>query len=172
MQIVLIISVKIEQPTAVRSSNLMLNSEQRKSKTGDLGERLVARYFRQQGFQVEESLDLFDRKKDMIIDQNQSCEVKTQQLWHLQKAFTIRESQLKKCSNVDKLIFVETPSKYNQNRVFLYEFPKDKRQTRLMKTKDDRLMYLFPISNAILLETIDDPLICEQFNNYTLSTWS
>lgn len=150
----------------------MLDSEQRKSKTGDLGERLVARYFRQLGFQVEESLDLFDRKKDMVIDHKYTCEVKTQQLWHLQKAFTVRESQLKKCNEVDKLIFVETPSKYNKNRVFLYEFVKDKRQTRSMKTRDGRLMYLYPISNAIILETIDDPLICEQFNNYTLSTWS
>lgn len=141
-------------------------------KTGDLGEQLVAQYFRSLGFHVEESVDKFDTKKDMLIDGKHTCEVKTQQLWHLHKAFTVRESQLTKCGEVDKLIFVETPSKYNRNKVSLYEFPKYKRQTRVKKTRDGRLMYLYPVSNAILLDTIDDPVICEQFNSYTLSTWS
>lgn len=142
-----------------------------KIKTGDLGERLVARYFRNRGLRVEESIDLFDRKKDMVVDEKHTCEVKTQQLWHKENAFTVKPGQIQKCRDVDLLIFVETPSKYNGNKVCLYEFPKDKRQTRVLRTADGRKMRLFGRENANLLETITDPLVVEQFNRYTLSTW-
>ena len=148
-----------------------LDADQMKVKTGDLGERLVARYFRSQGLQVEESMDLFDRKKDMIVDEKHTCEVKTQQLWHKENAFTVKPGQIAKCRDVDILIFVETPSKYNGNVVNLYEFPKDKRQTRSLRTRDGRTMHLFEKENASLLATISDPVIVNQFNRYTLSTW-
>ena len=149
----------------------MLDAEQMKIKTGDLGERLVARYFRNRGLHVEESIDLFDRKKDMVVDEKHTCEVKTQQLWHKENAFTVKPGQIQKCRDVDLLIFVETPSKYNGNKVCLYEFPKDKRQTRVLRTADGRTMRLFGRENANLLETITDPIVVEQFNRYTLSTW-
>ena len=149
----------------------MLDTDQMKTKTGDLGERLVARYFRNRGLHVEESIDLFDRKKDMVVDEKHTCEVKTQQLWHKENAFTVKAAQVAKCRDVDILIFVETPSKYNGNKVCLYEFPKDKRQTRVLRTMDGRTMHLFGRENANLLETITDPVVVEQFNRYTLSTW-
>jgi hypothetical protein len=142
-----------------------------KSKTGELGEKLVAKYFRDQGVYVEESLDLFDRMKDMTVD-DLICEVKTQQLWHKEQAFTIKSNQLKKCKEVDVLIFVETPSKYNNNKVSIYEFPKNKRQTRMMETADGRVMHLFPKSNANLLTTISDNIIIEQFSEYSASKFT
>ena len=148
----------------------MFTAEQFKTKTGDLGERLVARYYRSLGKSVEESLDLFDRKKDMTID-TLSCEVKTQQPWHKQSAFTVKPNQIEKCLDVDLLIFVETPSRYNGNSVEIYEIPKDKRQTKVMKTKDNRTMHLYKKCNAILLTTITDDVIVEQFNRYMTSTW-
>lgn len=149
----------------------VLDADQMKVKTGDLGERLVARYFRSQGLQVEESMDLFDRKKDMIVDEKHTCEVKTQQPWHKENAFTVKPGQITKCRNVDILIFVETPSKYNGNVVNLYEFPKDKRQTTSLITRDGRTMHLYAKENARLLDTISDPMIVEQFNRYSLSNW-
>jgi len=148
----------------------MVTSDQLKTKTGDLGEKLVARYFRQNNSIVEESLDLFDRSKDMSID-GESCEVKTQQPWHKEQAFTVKPNQLQKCLEVDRLIFVETPSKYNGNCVKLYEIPKDKRQTRVMRTSDNRTMHLYSKKHAILLTTITDHGIIEQFRRYTMSTW-
>jgi hypothetical protein len=87
----------------------MLTAEQQRSKTGDLGEKLVARYYRSLSHTVEESLDLFDRKKDMTVD-GLTCEVKTQQLWHKEEAFTVKSNQVEKCTDIDILIFVETPS--------------------------------------------------------------
>lgn len=148
----------------------MLNDSERRMKTGDLGEKLVARYYRSNGILVEESLNLNDSKKDMLVD-NKTCEVKTQQAWHKENSFSIRVNQLKKCTDVDILIFVETPSKYNQNTVRLYEMLKDKRKVKTLTTSDGRTMHLFSKNNAILLETITDENIVKQFEQYSLSKW-
>jgi hypothetical protein len=148
----------------------MLNDSERKTKTGELGEKLVARYYRSLGLPVEESLDLFDSKKDMLVD-NKTCEVKAQQAWHKENSFSVRSNQLRKCTDIDILIFVETPSKYNQNTVRLYEMPKDKRKVKTLTTSDGRTMHLFSKNNAILLETITDENIVKQFERYSLSKW-
>lgn len=149
----------------VKSSNM-----DGKQLTGQLGEKLVARYFRDKGSIVEESLNHYDRIKDMIID-GKTCEVKTQQLWHKQQAFTVRETQLAKCKEVEYLIFVELPCKINENTVSIFEIPKDKRTTRSMKTNDGRIMYLYNKKDANLLTTIKDNDIIEMFNTYTISKW-
>lgn len=148
----------------------MLHNSERRTKTGELGEKLVARYYRSLGFTVEESLDLFDTNKDFMVD-NKTCEVKAQQAWHKENSFSVKPNQLKKCNDVDILIFVETPSKYNQNTVRLYEMPKDKRKTKTLRTSDGRTMHLFSKNNAILLKTITDENIVKQFERYSLSKW-
>jgi hypothetical protein len=148
----------------------MLSDDAKKTKTGDLGEKLVARFYRNQGHDVEESLNLFDFEKDMTID-GETCEVKTQMPWIKENAFSIREQQVKKCMNVDRLIFVETPSKFNDHRVHIYEFPKETRKYRTKITKDNRKMALFEKKNAVLLTTIEDDSIIEQFDRYNLSDW-
>jgi hypothetical protein len=147
----------------------MLSENDLKVKTGNLGEKLVAKYFRDLGHSVEESLDLLDRKKDMMID-DETCEIKTQTPWYQQKAFSVKWNQIEKCSNVDKLIFVETPSRDNPC-VKIYEYKKENRNPRMMVTRDNRKMYLFPISEGNLLTTITDPMIIDQFNRYSVSTW-
>jgi hypothetical protein len=43
---------------------------------GMLGEKIVAKYFRDNGHIVDESLNIFDSEKDMIIDGN-NVEIKT-----------------------------------------------------------------------------------------------
>lgn len=150
----------------------MSDNVYRKTKlTGNLGEKLVAKYFRNKGLLVEESIDMFDQKKDMIVDEKYTCEVKTQQVWHREDAFSVKSNQVQKCQDVDILIFVETPSKYNGNVVCLYQLPKDKRETRVLCTKDGRTMHLFSRSNADLLEVINDSVVVRQFNRYTISTW-
>lgn len=150
---------------------MSLSESEMKVKTGDLGERLVSRYFRSKGLQVEESLDLFDRKRDMLVGDGQTCEVKTQQAWHKENAFTVKPNQVSKCQSVDILVFVETPSIYNGNRVMMYEFPKDKRQTRVLRTRDGRFMHLFEKEHAVLLAEVTDPMVVDQFRKYSLSKW-
>lgn len=150
----------------------MSDNVYRKTKlTGNLGEKLVAKYFRNKGLLVEESIDMFDQKKDMIVDEKYTCEVKTQQVWHRENAFTVKPNQILKCMEVDLLIFVETPSKYNGNTVSMYQLPKDKRRARLDVTRDGRTMYLFSKSDTYLLDVIKDPVVVRQFNKYTISTW-
>ena len=148
----------------------MFDTEQKKMKTGDLGEKLVAKYYRNIGSSVEESLDLFDYEKDMMVN-NQSCEVKTQQRWHIQGAFTINPNQVKKCEEVDLLVIVETPSKYNNMSVVLYEFPKDKRKFYRKKTNDGRWMYCIKTTLGKVLTTYTNPVIINQFNRYSNSSW-
>lgn len=148
----------------------MLSENDKKTKTGDLGEKIVARYYRNLGHNVEESLNLFDRTKDMMIDE-ETCEVKTQIPWIMEKAFTVKPNQIKKCLNVEHLIFVETPSKFNNYVVQLYEFPKEKREYRMKRTKNNVDMILFEKKNATLLTTITDRDIIDQFQRYSLSEW-
>lgn len=148
----------------------MFDAEQKKMKTGDLGEKLVAKYYRTLGNIVEESLDLFDYEKDMMVDINR-CEVKTQQRWHLQNAFTINPNQLKKCQEVDLLIIVETPSKYNNMTVVLYDFPKDQRKFYKKRTNDGRMMYCIKTTLGKVLTTYTNPGIINQFTRYSNSSW-
>ena len=148
----------------------MLTENDKRTKTGDLGERLVAKYYRDLGHKVDESLNLFDRFKDMSID-DESCEVKTQIPWIKENAFTIQESQVKKCLSVDRLIFVETPSKFNDYKVEIYEFPKESRDPKVKITKDNRKMILFEKKKGVLLTTITDDEIVNQFKRYSLSEW-
>lgn len=149
----------------------MTTVDENKTRTGLLGEKIVAKYYRDQGMKVDESLDLYDRKKDMTID-SETCEIKTQQLWYKENSFTVKENQIKKCSEVDKLIFVETPSKFNNFKVSIYEYPKNKRQTKVKLTSDNRKMHLYNKDNGILLTTITDDVIINQFKRYSVSSWS
>lgn len=147
---------------------MTMNKHEKMTMTGALGERLVAKYYRDQGHVVEESLNMYDSEQDMHID-GANCEVKTQQPWHNEKSFTIRETQLKKCLEADKLVFVETPSTYNNYTVQLWEFPKESRTYRTKTTRQNRTMHLFEKKNGVLLQTIDEKGIIDQFKKFTLS---
>jgi hypothetical protein len=148
----------------------MLTVSDKKTKTGELGERIVAKYFRDQGCKVEESLNLFDSKKDMMID-GLTCEVKSQQPWHSENAFSIKPYQLKKCKSVDRLFFVETPSKYNQ-QTKIYELDKENRIFYKRNARDGREMLLVKKTKCKLLTIIEEHIIVNQFKEYSVSSWS
>jgi len=142
----------------------------KKVQSGALGEKLVAKYYRDQGFQVDESLDLYDRKKDMSIGEL-TCEVKTQQMFHVERAFSVNANQIAKCNAVDLLIFVETPSSNNGNKVNIWKYLPENRITRIRKTKDGRTMHLYDVSSCELLTCITDEYIINQFKEYSNSEW-
>lgn len=75
---------------------------------GRMGEKLVANYLRRRGHMVEEAIDHFDSIKDMTVD-GHNAEVKTQQAFVNENAFSIRENQLRKCRQVDELYIVSVP---------------------------------------------------------------
>jgi len=76
---------------------------------GFLGERLVAKFFREQGGAVDVvmSTNEYDAEKDMTVD-GKTVEVKTQIPWISESAYSIRRKQLPKCQGVDRLIIVDT----------------------------------------------------------------
>jgi hypothetical protein len=101
--------------------------EQRKNKIsrlGEIGEKIIRNMFSSQGLKVEDSLDVYDNKKDMtvyeeeydevsftLIVNKKTIEVKVNTPYVLKKAVTIRENQLTKCRGVDELYFITIPHK-------------------------------------------------------------
>ncbi|MAG27928.1 hypothetical protein CMI47_20570 [Candidatus Pacearchaeota archaeon] len=73
------------------------------SKIGDIGEALVAKVM---GCTVSDNP--YDTTKDMVQNiTGLTVEVKTQLRFWMKDSFTIHISQLPKCTNVDKLVFVD-----------------------------------------------------------------
>jgi len=146
-----------------------MNSELKMNMMGAAGEKLVSSFFRGLGHSVEESLSTYDSVKDMTID-GETCEVKTQQPFHVENAFTMKENQLTKCINVAKLIFIEVPSK-DSNVIKMWDAPKEDRKFRTRMTKDGRKMYLLDKSKMNLLHTFDDNIIVDEVKSFSNSTW-
>jgi len=136
---------------------------------GMAGEKIVSNFFRSTGHSVEESLSTYDRVKDMIVD-GETCEVKTQQPFHIENAFTMKENQLTKCKNVDKLIFVEVPSN-NSDVIKLWEAPKDNRKFRTRMTRDGRNMYLLGKENMVLIAAVSDGVLVNELKSFSNSKW-
>jgi hypothetical protein len=136
---------------------------------GIAGEKLVSNFFRRLGHKVEESLSTYDRVKDMIVD-GETCEVKTQQPFHTENAFTMKENQLTKCRNVAKLIFVEAPSR-NSNSIKIWDVPKENRKFRIRVTEDGRTMYLLDKGRMDLLDKIEDAVIVNEMKSFSNSSW-
>ena len=146
-----------------------MNSELKMNMMGAAGEKIVSNFFRSIGRIVEESLSTYDNVKDMTID-GETCEVKTQQLFHTENAFTMKKNQLTKCKNVDKLIFVEAPGPKSQC-AYIWEAPKKYRKFRIRITKDGRNMYLLGRENMILLTSITDKVLINEMKGFSNSTW-
>lgn len=73
-----------------------------------LGEKIVAKHFRDSGHQVEESLDVFDSDKDMIIDGN-NVEVKTNAPLIYYDSFSFAKGQYNKIINSHRVYWVSVP---------------------------------------------------------------
>ena len=144
-------------------------NELKMNQLGMAGEKLVSNFFRGLGHTVEESLSTYDRVKDMTVN-GKTCEVKTQQPFHVEDAFTMKENQLTKCKNVDKLIFVEAPEP-KANVVYIWEAPKEHRKFRTRVTRDGRNMYLLDKSNMILLTSINDKVLVNEMKSFSNSKW-
>jgi len=87
-----------------------MKSDQKIDIIGRIGEKIVVNYLNSQGQKVQESLDHFDREKDLLSD-GKKIEVKTQQPFVVKNAFTFGTNQLRKCRSVDELYIVSIPPK-------------------------------------------------------------
>jgi len=75
---------------------------------GILGEKIIAKYFRDAGCIVEESLNVFDSEKDMIIN-GKNVEVKTNTPLFYYDSFTIPQNQYNKIMNSYRVYWISVP---------------------------------------------------------------
>lgn len=77
---------------------------------GMIGERIVASILRKNGHLVEESLNVFDTEKDMLVDGN-PVEVKTQVPYVIEDSFAVFPSQLPKLKSCHRVYYVSVPTR-------------------------------------------------------------
>jgi hypothetical protein len=127
-----------------------MNHAQRIDILGRMGEKIVVNYLNNLGHKVEESIDPYDRVKDMTVNNQLNIEVKTEQPFVIKNAFTIRENQLKKCRNVDELYFVSVPPlmnlKYKWGGWIFKVDPKTFVESSRYTTKYGNKMVVIPIN--------------------------
>lgn len=75
---------------------------------GMLGEKIIAKHFRDNGSSVEESLNIFDSEKDMIID-GYNVEVKTNAPLIYYDSFSIPKNQYNKIMNSHRVYWLSVP---------------------------------------------------------------
>jgi hypothetical protein len=88
----------------------MLTEQQRIELIGALGEEIVDKVLKEEGFNVQKSKDKYDSEKDFLVE-GLKVEVKTVVPWFSENALTIDANQYRKCYNADYVIFVCVPSK-------------------------------------------------------------
>ena len=158
---------------------LMTLSRPTLKEIGEAGEELVSLVYRKLGCIVELSEDKYDQEKDMLIN-GIPAEVKTQTIFRyfplngvFYRAFTVDietkygkvfHNQLKKCCEVEKLIFVGRSSK-NDRVVRIYEAqPPESRVYHIStNSKDGRKVAGFLIDDMTLIREIRKEHIVEYF---------
>ena len=132
-----------------------MNKETKAVKLGQLGENIVEKLLRSKGHEVETSISGFDDKKDMTVN-GKGCEVKTQQLFMIKKAFTAPHSQMKKCMEVEHLVFVETPSPYNDQASVYYSQRADRQNLEVYTQRSGKKVLIFPKKDMKYMNTVTD----------------
>jgi len=75
---------------------------------GMLGEKIVAKHLRDSGCIVEESLNIFDSDKDMVVD-GKNIEVKTNAPLFFYNSFTVSDKQYNKIINSHRVYWLSVP---------------------------------------------------------------
>lgn len=145
-----------------------MNNQQKMLMLGNIGEKLIRYLAQEEGCEVREYPSLYDSEKDLTIN-GKTCEVKTQVPFFVEDAFTVKKNQIRKCKNVDILLFVESPNKGNVIRV--YSAPKEKREFRHRKTKDGRDMYLLDKSGMNMIYSVTDSNLANEMRQNSNSSW-
>jgi hypothetical protein len=146
--------------------------DSRKILLGVIGERIVASILRKQGMSVEESLNVFDTEKDMLVDGNR-VEVKTQVPIMIEDSFGVTMSQKNKIMNSHRVYFVSVPPQKNQDPLAGSIFEMDPGNPQLKahkwRTYSGREMLCFPRRQPAmkLIHQITDEVILQQLKDLT-----
>lgn len=140
---------------------------------GMIGERIVAYYLRKDGHDVEESLNVYDSEKDMLVD-GLPVEVKTQVPIMIEDSFGIALSQKAKLFSCHRVYFVSVPLKATDELAGCI-FEMDPRDPDLKahrwETNTGRPMVCFPRrqKSLKLIYQIKDNDILEQLRKLSTS---
>lgn len=158
---------------------------------GDYAERIVFEYLSHIHKTVKRSEDKFDCRKDGIAD-GRTVEVKLQRIWdwfiaegmhRAENAFSIQirkstgeyyQEQYTKCMNVDRLIFVQIPTK--DNIIRLWEAPEKTERQKLVKgpkkiNNSLRIVAGILKKDCTLLTEFECLEIAEKLRYYDVSEW-
>jgi hypothetical protein len=120
----------------------MITQKERMTILGAIGEKIFCNFANEQGYKVEQSINPFDKTKDLKIN-GKSVEIKTQVPFITKNSLTLKSNQLKKARKVDKLIFITCPCKSSPDEGYIYEVdPKAFIIEEYLTKKDNKLMYL------------------------------
>ena len=139
---------------------------------GMIGERIVATQLRRQGFLVEESLNVFDSEKDMLVN-DMPCEVKTQVPIMIEDSFGISPNQRNKILNAHRVYWISVPLKAEDELagcVFEMDPSDVNLKAHRWHTNDGREMICFPRRQSAMKQIfkIQDEDVLNQLR--TLST--
>ncbi len=111
---------------------------------GMLGEKVVAKYLRDRGHEVNESLNVFDSAKDMVVD-GENVEVKTQAPFIIHDSFSIATNQLTKIQNSHRVYWVCVPlsKTYDAYAGFIFEMDPKVAKHHTIRLKSGREMVCF-----------------------------
>lgn len=144
--------------------------DSRKILLGVIGERIVASILRKQGMVVEESLNVFDTEKDMLVDDNR-VEVKTQVPIMIEDSFGVTMNQKNKIMNSHRVYFVSVPPQRNQDPLAGSIFEMDPGNPQLKahkwRTHSGREMLCFPRRQPAmkLIHQITDEVVLQQLKD-------
>ena len=150
-----------------------LHQSVQKHLLGMIGERIVASYLRKSGCDVEESLNVFDSEKDLLVD-GYKCEVKTQVPIMIEDSFAISTRQRGKIMDSHRVYWISVPLKlYDELAGCVFEMdPRDETlKGYRWTTHSGREAICFPRRQTAmkLLFKIEDSAILEQLRELSTS---
>ena len=139
-----------------------------KVKLGKIGESLVAKFY-----EIPVNENFYDTEKDLLLENGETVEVKTQNRYPVKNLFSIRASvdrkglnNVLKCMTVDHLVFVE----YDKSDIIKLWECTNRKVYQIYTTSDMRTMIGFPISNMQLLHSYNDPHVAAQMRALSQSS--
>ena len=146
----------------------------RKVLLGMIGERIVASFLRKQGHEVEESLNVFDIEKDMLVD-NKKVEVKTQVPIIMEDSFGVTPRQKLKIMSSHRVYFISVPLPKNEDDLEGCIFEMDPEDSSLKahrwRSINGREMLCFPRRQPAmkLVHRITDEKVLKQLKELSTS---
>lgn len=133
-----------------------------------LGEKIVAKHFRDSGHQVEESLNVFDQDKDMIID-GYNIEVKTNAPLIYYDSFSFPKGQYNKIMNSHRVYWVSVPLQTQEDPFVGCIFEMDPKVAKLhtitfnsgkttigIRRQQDGMKVIYRIEDPVLLKQLKE----------------